>query len=363
MMRRFRYVLLLAVLLPALHASAAGLGLGALERDGDYWVVPVGLLTRNGETVASLQFELYPGDSALLVDALAGDAAQAAGKDVIFAQRGEGIAVIVAGLNQNAIPSGVVAWAVFAKKPKPQPYITNVILSDPRGQAVTVDPPDDENNDDGDDPDNGAEGEGEKSGTPVKEKEEAENADDDSDSIVNGGAFPTSSAQGQTDVPAGDATHQQRTAHSPANDARQGGHSVGNVGSNQSGEFGGSSSGSARRATTPTQATGALPTTPILSARNTSTTDAPRLTGQVSSDTTTEASGAMEAFRVAQSSGTSVPPGGHSLGARATRGKALLPESDAPTSRRTGFGILLLIVVPILVFTHRVVYGKRKKRF
>ncbi len=139
MIRRLVFVIV-AIVFVAQGARGAGLSLGTPQLDGGYLHYPLWLHLSATEQVASLQFELWP-DGGSLQEIIRGDAAGAADKEIIFADRGAAVAVIVAGLNQHAIPAGVIAWAVFAQAPSPTPRIEQVLFSNPRGEAVDVDPP------------------------------------------------------------------------------------------------------------------------------------------------------------------------------------------------------------------------------
>ena len=105
--------------------------------------VPVSLSSGVGEQVAAVQFDITF-NSAILVlsDATAGPAASSAGKDISFSTVEPGRArVIIAGLNQNIIPDGIIANALFnvnisAPGGEEPVSLSGVLLSDPNGVAV-----------------------------------------------------------------------------------------------------------------------------------------------------------------------------------------------------------------------------------
>ncbi len=121
----------------------------------DEWItIPITIAAEPGEQPASLQFDLsFDGTSIALLDVQVGDAALQASKTLVFSESTPGtITVIVAGLNQNTIPDGVVANISFC--PLNQVVdatglgFDSVVVSDPFGNPVDVvyesPPPDNE---------------------------------------------------------------------------------------------------------------------------------------------------------------------------------------------------------------------------
>lgn len=125
---------------------AATLQFSQPQREGDYWAVPVSLVLGAGETVASLQFDV--GGGTMGIDDVAGGAAAAeAGKDTVAGFHEEGVSVLVAGFNQDAIRGGAVAWIYVphsgqgAQSVIESLALSNVVLSDPSGGAVLHEAP------------------------------------------------------------------------------------------------------------------------------------------------------------------------------------------------------------------------------
>jgi len=112
---------------------------------GEDWInVPVTIVTDGADLPASLQFDLsFDTASYALLDVQVGDAAAQADKSVVFNESTPGtITVVVAGLNQNTIPDGVVAEISLC--PLVQVVDSNalgfdaVVVSDPFGTPVDV---------------------------------------------------------------------------------------------------------------------------------------------------------------------------------------------------------------------------------
>jgi len=105
--------------------------------------LPVSFLGASGKSVSAVQFtmELNPKQFEVTGVAL-GPAAEAAGKQVWMGDMGQGeYVVIVFGLNQTPIPSGVLAVPVIRVRPKAAggtfpAALTEAVFSDPGGQAI-----------------------------------------------------------------------------------------------------------------------------------------------------------------------------------------------------------------------------------
>ena len=107
--------------------------------------MPVTLAPGAGEKVGGVQFELTFDDRYLHVETVsAGPAATRASKDLYFSTVAPGtVRVIVAGLNQNAVDSGVIAHAlldVMADAPHGEQPVSlgEAVLSDPAGRGIPV---------------------------------------------------------------------------------------------------------------------------------------------------------------------------------------------------------------------------------
>lgn len=105
--------------------------------------LPISLALDAGEDVASLQFDILFDDGTLALPLVAiGSAAQSAGKELSFFALGlDTVRVVIAGLNQEAIPAGAVAQALFnvgAAAPEELSVVTlgYVVLADPFGSEV-----------------------------------------------------------------------------------------------------------------------------------------------------------------------------------------------------------------------------------
>ncbi|NIA15982.1 MAG: hypothetical protein GWP08_18110 [Nitrospiraceae bacterium] len=105
--------------------------------------LPVSLALDAGEDVASLQFDVLFDDVPLaLPQVIIGSAAKNAEKELSFFALGpDTVRVVIAGLNQAAIPEGPVAHALFdvdATAPEELTVVTlgYVVLSDPFGSQV-----------------------------------------------------------------------------------------------------------------------------------------------------------------------------------------------------------------------------------
>jgi len=143
---RFALLTLLTVLTP-------GTGLAATLSAGECSAapgtpearIPVVLDVGSGERVGGLQFDLsFDTDVVSLKGVVVGAAAKDARKDIYFSPLPSGSArVIVAGLNQNEIASGLVAEAIFAvptdvAQGEWAVRLGGVVLSDPFGNRVRV---------------------------------------------------------------------------------------------------------------------------------------------------------------------------------------------------------------------------------
>ena len=111
----------------------------------DDWItIPVTIIAEPGEQPASLQFDLSFDDTSFaFLDLDVGDTAVDASKSVIFSESAPGtITVIVAGLNQNTIPDGVVANISLCPLNEVADAdslgFDSVVVSDPFGNPVDV---------------------------------------------------------------------------------------------------------------------------------------------------------------------------------------------------------------------------------
>ncbi len=95
-------------------------------------LLPVSLEASAGEEVSVAQFTLlYDGGSLDVPDVAIGPAAASAGKEVSVNILSAGaVRVLIAGLNQNVIPDGVVAYAMVSVLPGAPPGTYPVNLSD-----------------------------------------------------------------------------------------------------------------------------------------------------------------------------------------------------------------------------------------
>jgi hypothetical protein len=139
--------LLLLVVLPATAQSGVKLGLGAkpdFGADGTIRV-PIVLGASGPESIAALQLDFTFETAQIQFTAVeAGASALSAAKSAHANPLAPGTArVIIAGLNRNAIPEGIVAWVRFSPAPGAvPPFVLGVgatVLSDPYGNAVEVD--------------------------------------------------------------------------------------------------------------------------------------------------------------------------------------------------------------------------------
>jgi len=94
-----------------------------------------------GDAVASLQFDVHhDGGRLAFAHAAPGPAAISAGKDVLPGARPDRLTIIVAGLNRNALPPGVVAELYFEILPEGEGdariALDGVVMSDAAGSAV-----------------------------------------------------------------------------------------------------------------------------------------------------------------------------------------------------------------------------------
>ena len=134
-----------ASILSGALANAATLSVEEVEASpGDVNItVDVSLETKSSEQVSDMQFDLAFNDEHLeFVNAEIGPAASAANKTLQSNQLEPGVVrLVISGLNQNAIPDGVVAKTSFAlSETAPNEKFVldaeNVILSDPTGLQV-----------------------------------------------------------------------------------------------------------------------------------------------------------------------------------------------------------------------------------
>jgi len=105
--------------------------------------LPISLALDAGDEVASLQFDiLFDGGTLALPLVVIGSAAQSAAKELSYFALGlDTVRVVIAGLNQTAIPEGAVAQALFnvdAAAPEELSVVTlgYVVLADPFGSEV-----------------------------------------------------------------------------------------------------------------------------------------------------------------------------------------------------------------------------------
>ncbi|NIA15981.1 MAG: hypothetical protein GWP08_18105 [Nitrospiraceae bacterium] len=148
--RRLTYTLALFALLAVL---TPGTGLAATLSAGELSAapgapeirIPIALEAGSRERVGGLQFDLtFDTDALSLKGVVVGAAAKDAAKDIYFSPLPSGSArVIVAGLNQNEIASGLVAEAIFAvaadvPQGEYEVRLDGVVLSDPFGNRVRV---------------------------------------------------------------------------------------------------------------------------------------------------------------------------------------------------------------------------------
>jgi hypothetical protein len=116
--------------------------LDAPQQADDYFAYPVSISLGETENVAGLQFDIsLDSNVAQLMDVEAGPAAVGAGKDVVFSVLdGNTIRVLVVGLNQDQLASGVVANLYVAPLQQsaaaPLLLLDGMIVSDPAGNAI-----------------------------------------------------------------------------------------------------------------------------------------------------------------------------------------------------------------------------------
>lgn len=116
----------------------------ATETAGDGVVaVSVVFTPDSGDTVAGMQFALrFDTAQYEMTRVDAGPAASGAGKEVIYTPSDSGAAVLIAGFNQTEMPAGTVATVYLAQRSEDATgnavYLTDGILSDPKGEAVPV---------------------------------------------------------------------------------------------------------------------------------------------------------------------------------------------------------------------------------
>jgi hypothetical protein len=125
------------LIIPVLaHAQAPALGVGAVAGlSGTSVDVPVGL-TPGATAVSSLQFDLMLPPSLSWVSTAAGSAASSAGKQVFGATLPGGVRIIIFGLNQNPIGSGMVAVVRLMIAPASPPGTLTIGIGAMTGSAA-----------------------------------------------------------------------------------------------------------------------------------------------------------------------------------------------------------------------------------
>jgi hypothetical protein len=135
---------LLAVLVAAFGLAAANAGeltAGPAQVRSGQQVVPI-LFQADGESVASMQFDIAFDSAAFeIVDVETGEAAAEAVKAPVFAAPENGrTRVVVAGLNQDIIGGGVIAYVVLepiaADVPAPYVGLDSAVFSNPAGEEI-----------------------------------------------------------------------------------------------------------------------------------------------------------------------------------------------------------------------------------
>ncbi|MBI2422795.1 MAG: hypothetical protein HYV27_08190 [Candidatus Hydrogenedentes bacterium] len=185
--------LLLGLALGAGTAHAASLAFAQPHRDSGLWAVPIVLISGPDEEVASLQFELDTGG--LGVDSVAaGSAAQGAGKDVAVGYHDDAVSLLVAGINQEVMENGPVAWIYLTDDGRSARglidglALNEPVLSTPEGEPVDYTEPEEEDEETPEE---------EEPGTPEKEHDDGtaeqdddEGAPEDSGGGISGGGAP-----------------------------------------------------------------------------------------------------------------------------------------------------------------------------
>lgn len=125
--------------------STLAVGHGKAQPGDAAVTVPLTLTVSPGDTVAALQADVgFDPDVLNLSSVTAGPSATAANKNVSFSVQAPGsVRLIIAGLNQNALPDGVVADMVFDVKQNTIAgfqaiLLDNVLAADPTGVSVPV---------------------------------------------------------------------------------------------------------------------------------------------------------------------------------------------------------------------------------
>lgn len=142
-----RFHMLLAAMAIIVALPAYGITLqaaqvaGALGKQG--LLLPVSLVGSSGQTVSAIQFDIQLDPKQFeLTAAENGPSADAADKMAFLGDLGQGrYRVVIAGINQNAIPSGVVVQLVFRVRSLAAggtfpADLDDVIFSDPQGQPL-----------------------------------------------------------------------------------------------------------------------------------------------------------------------------------------------------------------------------------
>jgi hypothetical protein len=135
-----RFLMALLVVFPICAAQAARLDAGAPLRLQNRWAVPIVLRCETGENIASLQFSAYTeADASALVGLQLGQAANIAGKQPYLRLDDSAAHVLIAGLNQRGMRSGVVTALLFeTSSPGEGPgriVLQNILFSTPDGRA------------------------------------------------------------------------------------------------------------------------------------------------------------------------------------------------------------------------------------
>jgi len=137
--------LVILLLCGEVFASTLTVGQGSVQPGETAVTVPLTLTVSSGDIVAALQTDVgFNSDALNLSSISAGPSATAANKNVSFSVQAPGsVKVIIAGLNQTAIPDGVVANMVFEVKQSAIAGVQAILLdevlaADPTGVSVPV---------------------------------------------------------------------------------------------------------------------------------------------------------------------------------------------------------------------------------
>lgn len=149
-------MVVIGLLLTSSWCPAAVLGLGQPVSSQGTIVVPVAFAPAAGEEVASTQFSFqYNAAEFEFAGIATGQAAASAGKEAVFGDQNGYTTVVVAGINQEAIPEGIVAILYLnprnASGSSPAASLNNIVFSDPQGQPVAVEKDDTEKDRESDD--------------------------------------------------------------------------------------------------------------------------------------------------------------------------------------------------------------------